>query len=127
MESNNPLKVFIDERLKQSILDGLPIEIEYQKADGKIVTRQIRYVQYSKEKGDGYIDAECSDAGNKKLVFKIDRILHISTLWKKATEEDVADKTGLYMFACVGDNHIEYEQYFYWQGKKTMALLRGGI
>lgn len=115
----------IEERLRQSILDGLPIIIEYQKPNDEIVTRHIRYVRYSKDKGDGYIEAECSDAGNKELVFKIDRILHISTLWKKATEEDVADKTGLYMFACVGDNHIEYEQHFYWRGERLWHYFEG--
>ena len=98
---------------------NLPVEIEYLKLDGNIVTRNLRNVCFSKELGKDYIEAECSEAYDKVLTFAIDRIIHIKPLWAKIkSKDDVAEITGIYSFACYGDNHIEYETYFLHKGEK---------
>lgn len=119
----------LQEILKQAVNGehpNLPVEIEYLKSDGNIVTRNLRNVCFSKELGKDYIEAECSEAYDKVLTFAIDRIIHVKLLWTTIkSKDDVAEITGIYSFACYGDNHIENETYFLHKGERLWKYFEG--
>lgn len=104
----------------------LPIEIEYLKPDGKSVNRHLRSIRHSDLRGESYIEAECAEAYDKILTFSINRIIHVKFPWTRiSSKDDVAKITGIYTFACYGDNHIEHETYILQKGDRLWKFFEG--
>ncbi len=93
-------------------------EIDYCKINGEKRTYHIMDVSFSKEYGNNYISAYCTEACTY-LTFKIDRIKVIRLAWIELfNTEATAPKSGIYVFACRGDNHLEFEMYRMYKGER---------
>lgn len=81
------------------------VEIKYKKTDGNISIRHIFDMDYSDKFGEDYIEAYCREKEGY-LTFSV------KWIWTEIYDlDDTAPKTGLYVFACRYDNHIEFEMY----------------
>lgn len=93
-------------------------EIEYCKTNGEKRTHHIMDLSFSKEYGNNYISAYCTEECTY-LTFKIDRINGIRQAWIEIfNTEATAPKSGIYIFACRGDNHLEFEMYRMYKGER---------
>lgn len=93
-------------------------EIDYCKTNGEKCTHHIVDLCFSKEYGNNYISAYCIEACTY-LTFKIDRINGIRQAWIEIfNTETTAPKSGIYIFACRGDNHLEFEMYRMYKGER---------
>lgn len=87
------------------------IEIEYRNLERNTSVRHIFDMNYSNKYGNNYIEAYCRESEGY-LTFRIDRIISVKWIWIEIYDiDDTAPKTGLYVFACRYDNHIELEIY----------------
>ena len=119
------MQIEIVERISKAIGSDDYFEIQYAKPDDDVVTRYICNIEYSKERGNEYINAYCLGA-TERLTFKTERILWIKRVWHRITSEDeVAPETGLYTIACEGDNHILYECHKYTKGERIWTYFEG--
>lgn len=66
-------------------------------------------LNYSDKYGNGYVQAYCNPYHDKLFTFKIDKIKDKKSLWIKTTFNNVVPTSGIYVFACAGDNHILFE------------------
>lgn len=93
-------------------------EIDYCKTSGEKHTYHIMDVSFSDKYGNNYISAYCAEVCSY-LTFKIDRINAIRHAWIEIfNTEATAMKSGIYIFACRGDNHLEFEMYRMCEGEK---------
>lgn len=93
-------------------------EIDYCKTNGEKHTYHIMDVSFSKKYGNNYISAYCTGVYTY-LTFKIDRINAIRHAWIEIFNKEVtAPKSGIYVFACRGDNHLEFEMYRLYKGER---------
>lgn len=94
------------------------IEIEYCKSNEEVVTLQIRPFDFYENNGHDYVRAYCS--GNvKEYTFRIDKINSMKQVWIDTYDKnDLVPQSGLYIFACKADNHIEYESYRLEKGER---------
>ena len=100
-------------------------EIDYCKPNGEMRTRHIMDACFSVKYGNNYIDASC-DESHGVLTFKVDRISGIRCSWIEIHDtSEVAPEDGVYVFACRGDNHHEYEMYKMNKGDKLWKFFEG--
>ena len=93
-------------------------EIDYCKTNGEKHTYHITDVSFSETYGNNYISAYCTGMCTY-LTFKIDRINAIRHAWIEIFNKEVtAPKSGIYVFACRGDNHLEFEMYRMYKGER---------
>lgn len=99
-------------------------EIDYCKANGEKRTYHIMDVSFSKKYGNNYISAYCTEVCTY-LTFKLDRINGIKHTWIEIfNTEATAPKSGIYVFACRGDNHLEFEMYRMYKGEKLWKYFK---
>lgn len=99
-------------------------EIDYSKPNGEKRTYHIMDVSFSKKYGNNYISTYCAEVCSY-LTFKIDRINGIRHAWMKIfNKEATAMKSGIYVFACMGDNHLEYEMYRMYKGEELWKYFK---
>lgn len=99
-------------------------EIDYCKTNGEKRTYHIMDICFSKEYGNNYISAYCPEVCTY-LTFKIDRINDIRHTWIEIFDAEVtAPKSGIYVFACRGDNHLEFEMYRMYKGERLWKYFK---
>lgn len=93
-------------------------EIDYCKTNGEKRTYHIVDMSFSKEYGNNYICAYCTEVC-AYLTFKIDNINGIRHAWIEIFDAELtAPTSGIYVFACRGDNHLEFEMYRMYKGER---------
>ena len=95
------------------------IEIEYCNSNEEMVAFQIRPFDCYEKNGHEYLRAYCTGNDVKDYTFRIDKINSMKQVWVDTFDEnDLVPQSGLYIFACRGDNHIEYELYRLEKGER---------
>lgn len=99
----------IRELIKEYIGQSNILSIDYCNLHNDVNVRYIRYINYSDEFGKEYISAYNMDS-NSYLTFKIERIKSIMPVWTEIYDlRNEVKESGLFLFACEGDNHIYFE------------------
>lgn len=98
------------------------IEIDYVNQTGE---HTILHISDIENKKDGNILAYCVESQSDQTI-KIKNIHRIKWVWKFIfDQEDVAQRKGLYVFACRGDNHLEFEPYLLEEGERFGKFFEG--
>ncbi|WP_242358091.1 hypothetical protein [Bacteroides acidifaciens] len=100
------------------------VKIQYCK-NAELLSYVLYDLNYSDKYGNGYVQAYCGPYSNKLFTFKIDRIKDIKPIWTRITFNDVVSASGIYVFACAGDNHILFEIYRLEKGERLWKYFEG--
>jgi len=100
-------------------------EVEYCKKDLSTSILHISDIKISEKYGEEYISAFCHES-ESEITLKISRINHISPHWVVIMEEGMlVPKDGLYVFACLGDMHIEHVMFMMSKGQYINEYFNG--
>lgn len=100
-------------------------EVEYYKNEHSTSVFHISDIRVSEKYGEEYVTAICHES-ESEITLKIDRIKHITPHWIKIIDENmVAPKSGLFVFACLGDMHIVYETIILNKGDSLIEYFTG--
>lgn len=87
------------------------VEVEYCKMESSSTILHINNIKFSEKYGRDYIYAYCYESLGI-ITLKISRIQRIQQSWTKIEDKTMlAPKRGIYVFTCLGDNHLVYEVY----------------
>lgn len=100
------------------------VKIWYCK-DAELLPYNLYDLDYSDKYGNGYVQAYCNPYHDKLFTFKIDRIKNIKPIWIETTFNDVVPTSGIYVFACRGDNHILFEIHRLEKGERLWIPFEG--
>ncbi len=87
------------------------VEIEYCKMGSSSTILHINDIKFSEKYGRDFISAYCYES-LEIITLTISRIQRILHSWTRIVNKTMlAPKRGLYVFTCLGDNHLVYEVY----------------
>lgn len=112
----------VKELIEKKDIDS--VMIQYCK-DEELLPYVLYDLNYSDKYGKRYVQAYCNQYRDQLFTFKIDRIKDIKPIWVKAKSNDVVSISGIYVFACAGDNHILFEIHRLEKGEKLWKYFEG--
>ena len=101
------------------------MEVEYSKTESFATILHINDIKISEKYGNDYISAYCYESFDI-ITLKINRIRRIQQQWTKIENESMlVPRRGLYVFTCLGDNHLVYEVYMMEKGELLWKYFSG--
>lgn len=115
----------ITEIIKEVIATKGVYEVVYANAKGEERTFHVFDARYAEGYGERAIDVRCME-NNKDMILAVSRIQRIENYWVDVFDDnDTIPEDGYYLFACRGDNHLEYELYYLRKGDNPFANFEG--